>query len=184
MSMANGAKPGTNSLEHFRAFTTKRNGDFEVIVRNMHQLDYEATRAYNLTITATVRLSTAFLADHWVRPSFERTSGAESRQTSTSAWSSPIATTRSPSSRWTSSLGRSKRRSPLAVLPPSPPYRCALVELPPAWCSSKWNAQALDADAAGSPASAVTYRILDSGPAHGLFSINSHTGDIYAEARF
>ncbi|CDW56179.1 Cadherin C and Laminin G 2 and Cadherin domain co ntaining protein [Trichuris trichiura] len=52
-SMRNGAKPDTNSNQDFREFQEKRNERDWVVVRNLKGLDYEKTKSYDLTISAT-----------------------------------------------------------------------------------------------------------------------------------
>jgi hypothetical protein len=52
-SMANGVKAGTNADYDFREFAEKRADLDWVVVRNLQSLDYEKTKEYNLTLTAT-----------------------------------------------------------------------------------------------------------------------------------
>ncbi|KRX24151.1 Neural-cadherin, partial [Trichinella nelsoni] len=52
-SMRNGAKPDTNLNQDFREFQEKRDGRDWVVIRNLKSLDYEKTKSYDLTISAT-----------------------------------------------------------------------------------------------------------------------------------
>uniref|UniRef100_A0A1I8AAX7 Cadherin n=1 Tax=Steinernema glaseri TaxID=37863 RepID=A0A1I8AAX7_9BILA len=51
--MTNGVKRGTNIEQKFREFMEKKDGRDWVVVKNMESLDYEQTKNYTLTITAT-----------------------------------------------------------------------------------------------------------------------------------
>lgn len=62
--LSNGGHQGRNGKQIFREFEEKdpKSGLSWVVVRNMESLDYEQTRNYSLTLTATVRSKKRFLS--------------------------------------------------------------------------------------------------------------------------
>lgn len=57
--MRNGQKAIANSNGDFREFQTKKNGNDWVVIRVLKPLDYEKTKDYELTISATVKKITS-----------------------------------------------------------------------------------------------------------------------------